>query len=287
MSSLRCVVVGYASLDFKYATEPFEGPGRTTLIRRPLHDPGGDPGAVAYFARGLARNGIVADVVTWVGSDEHGEVFREDHRQFGAGVAGIEAAGSRSPTTQIFWPHQGEPLVFFDPGELDQSLTAVQRELLADAHAVIVAVGPTEATADALSVIPADAKVMWVVKADPRSVTPELAAQLAARADVVCHSGAEIEFLHRSCGLDVDKLVADGRVVVETRGARGAVLRMPDGELVIQPPEPVAAEDTTGAGDTFAAGLMARLLRRTELADAVQGGCADACALLRSRTNRG
>ncbi|MFO7193403.1 carbohydrate kinase family protein [Thermocrispum sp.] len=287
MSPVRCVVIGYASLDFKYATEPFEGPGRTTLIRRPLHRPGGDPGAVAYFARGLVRNGIPTDVVTWVGSDEHGDVFREHHRLSGVGVGGIVASGSRSPTTRIFWPGGGEPVMFFDPGELDQSLTAAQRALLGDARAVIVAVGPTEATAEALSVVAADAKVMWVVKADPRSVTPELSARLADRADVICHSGSETEFLHRTCGLDVSKLVAGGRLVVETRGAQGAVLRKPDGDIVLRPPEPVSAEDTTGAGDTFAAGLMARLLHDIEVTEAVQGGCADACALLRSRTNRG
>src|SRR5690606_40820343 len=99
------------------------------------------------------RNGILTDVVTWVGSDEHGDVFREHLRLSGVGVDGIVASGSRSPTTRIFWPGGGEPVMFFDPGELDQSLTAAQRALLGDARAVIAVVWPTADSSHALPLV--------------------------------------------------------------------------------------------------------------------------------------
>ncbi|GLY68035.1 carbohydrate kinase family protein [Amycolatopsis taiwanensis] len=283
----RCVVMGYASLDFKYATETFEGPGRTTLVRRPLHASGARPGAVSYFALGLTGNGVAVDVVSWVGADENGALFVDHHSRAGVGIDGVSATGSRSPAAHMYWPADGEPVVFFDPGDVDQRLTPQQQQLLAAAPAVIIGVGPEPATAAALTAIPDDALVLWAVKCDPRSVPPKLAVALAARADVICHSEAETDFLQQSCGLDLDALVADGTLLVETRGARGAALRRGQEEIVVAASAPIATEDTTGAGDTFAAGLMARLLHRTDPEAAVRAACADAHALLRSRTNEG
>ncbi|MFI7680595.1 carbohydrate kinase family protein [Actinophytocola sp. NPDC049390] len=286
----RCVVVGYAGVDFKFATEPFGGPGHTTIVRHSLHGAGVLPGAAAYFALGLAGNGVSVDLVSWVGDDENGTLFVEHHRRAGVNVEGVSRTGTRSPVTHMFWPDEGEPVVFFDPGDVDQTLTEVQRELLATAPAVLVGVGPETATAAALDVIPDDALVMWAVKRDPLSVPPDLAAALAARADVICHSEAETDFLNDICGLDLDALAAAGTLVVETRGARGAALRTDYRQTVVAAPRPVAVEDTTGAGDTFAAGLMARLPHRTDLAAidleaAVLAACADAHALLQARTN--
>lgn len=286
----RCAVLGYASLDHKYVTEPFCGPGHTTLVRRSLHGGGVLPGAAAYFAMGLAGNGVSVDLVSWVGDDEHGALFVDHHRRAGVRVEGVSRTGTRSPVTHMYWPDEGEPVVFFDPGDVDQTLTAVQRRVLASAPGVLVGVGPTAATADALATIPADAFVLWAVKCDPRSVTPELGAALAARADVICHSEAETAFLRDTLGLDLAAVAAGGTLVVETRGARGAVVRRDGRDELVAAPRQVAVEDTTGAGDTFAAGLMARLLQRTdmnetELEDAVLAACADVHALLLARTN--
>ena len=69
----RSAVVGYASIDHKYATMPFEGPGRTTLVRSPLR--GAQPGAASYFALALVRHTLDVDLVSWVGADEDGLLF--------------------------------------------------------------------------------------------------------------------------------------------------------------------------------------------------------------------
>lgn len=286
----RCAVLGYAGLDFKYATEPFGGPGRTTLVRHALHGSGVLPGAAAYFALGLAGHGVSVDLVSWVGDDDNGALFVDHHDRAGVNVDGVSRTGSRSPVTHMFWPDEGEPVVFYDPGDVDQTLTPKQRRLLAAAPAVLVGVGPAAATAAALAVVPGDALVMWAVKCDPRSVPPELGAALAARADVICHSETETGFLRDTCGLDLDALAAGGTLVVETRGARGAALRRGRRDAVVAAPQPVAVEDKTGAGDTFAAGLMARLLRGTDLdaidlEAAVLAACADVHALLQARTD--
>lgn len=288
----RCAVVGYASIDYQYATEPFEGPGRTTLVRSPLHVDGARPGAASYFALALAQHGLPVSLISWVGPDESGALFTGRLADAGIDVATVTRTGTRSPACHMYCPDGGEPVTFFDPGDADQMLTSDQEQAVASATAVLIGVGPAQATAAALAVADPRALLLWAVKSDPGSLPPELARALATRADVICHSEAETDFLAQTCGLDIEALMRDGTLVATTRGSRGAVLRSSYGEIVVGATEPVSTFDATGAGDTFAAGLLARLMQcdssnTVEREHAVRGACADARALLRTRTSEG
>jgi ribokinase len=69
---------------------------------------------------------------------------------------------------------------------------------------------------------------------------------------------------------------------IVTLGARGAVLCEPDSRPVLIPAFPIAAVDTTAAGDAFAAALAVRLAQKATMVDAVRFACA-AGALAASR----
>jgi ribokinase len=56
-------------------------------------------------------------------------------------------------------------------------------------------------------------------------------------------------------------LAVDGRSVVVKHGSRGAELRRESAAPVVHEGFPVDSEDTTGAGDAFAAGFLASLLQ--------------------------
>jgi len=62
-----------------------------------------------------------------------------------------------------------------------------------------------------------------------------------------------------------------GWVVVKT-GERGVTARGPEGETLEVPAPPVTALDTTGAGDSLAAGMLAELAAGAPLADALVTG---------------
>lgn len=92
-------------------------------------------------------------------------------------------------------------------------------------------------------------------------------------AHIVKVSDEEIEFL--TGGSDPTRLWQDGnRLIVVTHGERGATALTADGQMIDAPGFPVQAVDTTGAGDSFVAGLLVGILQRgatkTELNDAAE-----------------
>lgn len=288
------MALGYASLDHKFATADFQGPGHTTLVRTRLTEAGPEPGAVSYFASALARHGHDAGIVTWAASDDMGQRFRAELLRRGVDVTGLSLSGTRSPSTLLFYPDGGESVVWFDRGDVDQTLTGAQAEVIAGADAVVVGIGPSEATARALDVIRPEALVLWSVKADAASMPRALAHRLAARADVICHSTCERAFLESECALELEALAQTGTIVVTTRGSAGAQGLLGDATVDVPGMDAVDVVDTTGAGDTFAGSLLARLMRlhadpistidAHDLHDAIAGAGKDAGCLLRSRT---
>lgn len=287
----RLCVIGYASLDRKFDTAPFAGAGRTTLVDEPLHSGTPQPGAVSYFAHEAVRRGLITEVVTWVGADPLGERFTASLHAAGIGTGGVSHDGSRSPTAYMFYPRGGEPVTFFDAGDVAPELTDAQRTIVRDADIVVVMVAPHQAIEQALDDVRPDAVVGWVVKADPGSMPDPLAKRLADRAEVISYSAAESEFLSAHCRLTPDDLVRRGRLVVETHGADGVAYSTGDEWSRVTPGRRVPTSDVTGAGDTFAASLIARYCGtggRAERLDAVvTDACRDAAGFLESREEKG
>jgi sugar/nucleoside kinase (ribokinase family) len=119
--------------------------------------------------------------------------------------------------------------------------------------------------------------VVWAVKADPDAYPPPLAARLLARADVVLLSAGERAFLARQ-----GVAPRAGALVVETHGAGGVRWRR-DGRAGAAPVVPLPVADTTGAGDAFAAGVIAGLAAGGGDEAAVRRGIETSRALLEAR----
>lgn len=284
-------VIGYASVDEKFTTAAFQGAGRTTLIRSVLGGGVPQPGAVAYFAAPLPRHGLDVAVVSWVGQDSKGDIFRDALRDRGVDVTGLVQAGSRSPSTYMFYDEVGESVVWFDAGDVDQHLTPAQTELVSRADAVLVGIGPPEATAAALSAIHEDALVLWAIKSDPGSLPPDLATALARRAQIVCLSHGELDFFTEVTG--IDSLGAEGQgATVVTHGSSAVKVHFEGRVREVPVTAAAVTDDATGAGDTFAAGILARVVTRQQithsaLLESVAAACGDARNLLIDRATRG
>ena len=194
---------------------------------------------------------------------------------------GIRVRPGRTPISILAYEPDGRCHCLYDPGlTAEADLDEGQRALIAAAKAVCVTVGPTKATWEAIRLARPDAMLLWAVKADPRAVPPDLAAALAARADIAVFSQGEAGFVAEASST-ADR-PARRRIDIETR-RRNGVAFMRDGAASVFPVASVEVEDSTGAGDTFIGGFLAAWVKTADPEEAVRAGVAAARALLVSR----
>jgi ribokinase len=281
----RVAVTGYASLDHVAVLDGVPEPGRTTtILDRPADAWPRLGGSPAYVAAALVSGGVFdTHPVSWVGGDAAGISYREQLAERKIPNDGVEAvAGARTPAAVMAYEPSGGCICLYHPGlPADLSLSQAQRRLVAAADWLCITIGPPGATAAALDVVDPKAKVAWVVKHDPRSLPPELAARLAGSADLICYSAAERSFVEAAT-LKSGRS-SPGQLLIETRGRSGAVVRVDGSERFITA-EPVTASDPTGAGDTFAGGVLAAIVKgEPDIVAAVEAGHRAASALLKGR----
>lgn len=281
---MRVAITGYASLDHVAMLDGVPRPGRTTtILDRPDNAWPRLGGSPAYVAAALVVNGVSdAYPVSWLGDDAAAGAYLAQLSDKGIPRNGLVAVeGARTPIAILAYEPDGGCLCLYDPGmAAELTLSLVQRDLVARADWVCVTIGPAAATETALETISPATKLAWIVKHDPRAMPRALAARLAGRADLICCSQAESVYLKEIFA------AAGGRqeqVVIETHGRAGAAFRG-GGKGGFVATSPISVRDPTGAGDTFAGGMLAALIKgETDLGAAVQAGHAAAAALLTSR----
>lgn len=279
------VISGYASLDHAIVLGGDVVFGRTTIISsRPTAWPrlGGGP---AYVASALVAGGI-AEVrpLSWVGEDDLGRRYKALLAERGIATQGVAAVpGTRTPVSVLVYNGDGDCACLYDPGQPAEELRldASQRGLLGDADWVVMTIGPKVVTDEILALLHPRQRLAWIVKNDPAAITAAQSAAFFERADIVFCNGKERHYLD---SLGAPAGLPD-RIVVETQGRRGATLSR-DGETVSVAAEAVEATDPTGAGDSFAGGVLAALLGGQTRLDALGvAGVAAARALLTTRLN--
>jgi ribokinase len=279
----KVVITGYASLDYTMRLDRAPRPDATaTILARPREWPrlGGSP---AYIACAMVAAGL-SDVkpLSWIGDDADGHLYSAALSERGVALDGIGRRPGRTPICILAYQPDGGCHCFYDPS-LAGPLTLDERQIafVADAQWICVTVGPADATAQILAAAKPSAQLVWAVKADRRAVPAALAATIAARADVIAYSRGEASFVAEA--LDAAGAPQRRRLLVETRGREGVCLSIDGRERIISV-APLAANDTTGAGDTFLGGFLAALVKNPQKpAEAVDAGARAAHAMLLTR----
>ncbi|MGV3549331.1 carbohydrate kinase family protein [Rhizobium sp.] len=281
----RITITGYASLDHVIVLDGDVKPGRTTTIlsRSVKSWPrlGGGPAYVALAVHAGIPGAAIP--ISWLGPDDLGENYARQLAEQGIPSAGMATiAGARSPISVLAYDQAGDCACLYDPGKLGGAgLDAAQRLLIEGSDWVGVTIGPMAVTDQLLAMLREDQKLAWVVKNDPKAITPQQSAALYERADLVFCNGRERAFLEdaRAAG----RAARAGQIIVETQGRRGALfIRGEENHFVAA--EPVEVTDPTGAGDTFAGGVIAAIMKgETDLEIIGRAGNAAARALLLER----
>jgi len=297
-------IAGYASLDSAVELKSFHGTEATSVLRGPIVAASPGIGGVAHLARAAVAAGASARVVTWLGDDGAGRHWRAQVAADGVDISGVAVSGSRSPAATLLYVADGGTICLFDPGDCHPStLDDRQRAALASSDAVIMTVADRSHTRALLDALPQNVLLAWAVKNDADAYSPELIDRVLTRADIVSFSRGERPFLTAG-GVAPERRVRPGTLLIETRGPQGAVWCVPgadaEGDLRgAEPVEPVVGVDTTGAGDTLVAAVVARRalgLQRAALTseettspdlirDLVRAAVDDVATMLRARAS--
>jgi len=275
---MNVVVIGYASLDYALLLETPARPGWTSRIlsRAPQWPRLG--GCPYYVADAMGQGGLPGAVVTWIGDDPMGQVYRQRCAEAGIGLAGIHTTpGALTLTSILAYQQDGDCACLVDFGSVETTVSDAQRALVAAADLVCFTVGPPEAALALLEAVPDSADVAWVAKNDAASFPPELRQVLGQRARWCFCNSAERPWIDAATAGR-----AAAPLIVQTNG-ESSVLVVEHGRTTSVAVEPLRVADATGAGDTLAGASLAALVSGAAPATAVAAGCAAARALLSSR----
>jgi sugar/nucleoside kinase (ribokinase family) len=263
---VRIVVLGDLVLDVVVA------PGRPIA---PGTDVGGrvsfvQGGSAANAARWLGRLGVRSTLITAVGRDPAGRALVDSVRADGVLVRASRMAGARTARIGVLVSPDGERSFVPDRGAADLLRQGDLRPAwFAGADALhmpaysLLGSPLGEAGRRAIELARAAGAS---ISLDLASIGPLMAGGRQAATELV--SGARPDLLFATAseasallgGADVDGLLAFSTVAVVKRGAQGVtVLARAGGERLRfeVATTPMAAADTTGAGDAFDAGFLA------------------------------
>ena len=249
-------------------------------------------GSAANTAAGVASLGGRAAFVGKVRDDELGEIFTHDLRS--TGVVYSTAPGTSGPPTArcliLVTPDAERTMNTYlgvagelAAGDVDAALVASAAITYVEGYLVGLpsAEGALEAAVDAAH---RAGRRVALTLSDPSWVALQRDAFTALLPMVDILLGNETEALEITGEATLDAALATltktSPVVAVTRGAQGAVAS--DGtDTVIVPAEPVAhVDDTTGAGDLFAAGFLLGLARERTLGDCLRLGALAAAEVI-------
>ncbi|WP_309080722.1 sugar kinase [Zhihengliuella sp.] len=264
-------------------------------------------GAESNVALGLAALGVPTAWVSRLGDDAFGERIRKALADGGVDVSHVELDPARrtglylkdpaaEDTAKMVYYRAGSAASAMSPGFLDR---AGIREALGEARLIHLS-GITPALSDdchamvesLLADRPGDGLVSFDVNWRPalwedHGDAAGLAA-LANRADIVLvgRDEAETAFGVRT-EEELRALLPDPAVLVVKNDSTSAVALAADGTRTEVPALRVDVVESVGAGDAFASGYLAEVLRGADQRSALRHGHVSAACTLTVRTDRG
>ena len=243
------IVVGSLNVDLIVQVPRLPAPGKTVTGGTFARAPGGKG---ANQAAAAARLGSPTWIVGVVGDDDLGRETRADLQARGVDLSHLRTGIAHTGVAAILVDERGENLIAVASGSNGELSPAMVTEPIAaipvDRAVVLANLEVPEDAVLAAATCARERAWRFVLNPAPaRTLSPELLASCA----VVIPNEYEVTGLGPP---DVDALLGAGvGSVVVTRGAAGADLLRARAPVVHQDAFPVAAVDTTGAGDAFCA----------------------------------
>ena len=282
MGELDVVVLGGAAVDWVAQVEALPERDSLVLARSFERFPGG---SAANVAVGLARLGQRVGFVGKMGDDEHGRLLLVAFEQEGVDTRGVLVeAGRPTATCFIAVDDRGERIIVALPGAaVIERVEELDLDYLRGVRAVYIGPSyPEVATMTAAAVREGGGTVFCAPGGV--HVPVEILGPILERTDVLLVSRTEALALTGQTSPDEAARALremGSLVVVETLGPEGALVVSDAGLFRVPSFDVPDAQDTTGAGDGFAAGLIAGFLEGLDWEAAARMGCAVAALKIR------
>lgn len=239
-------------------------------------------GAAGNVAAWLTRTDAHATIVGHVGNDAAGAVLLNEFDALGVGHHNLVVDGASSGVVVVLVDPSGERTMFPDNGANSGLHLSDLPDLVGFNGVYISGYSPLDPLSlNGIKVMIAKIKEAGLaIYFDPASVggmkeidMREIQSWLPLM-DVILLNEEEAEFLTGSADIEtsLDILLRSASTVVIKRGADGAIGKSRGGESVAVPAVPATVIDTTGAGDSFAAGFISYFARENELTHALLAG---------------
>lgn len=267
------VVVGSLNADLVLTTPAMPEAGETLLVHGHRKGFGGKGGNQAVAA---ARLGAKTAMVGRVGDDQDGRRYRA---LLAVEKVDVEAVvvdpDLGTGLAVVLVEDHGENRILVSSGG-NAALTArdieADKDLVEDASVILAQLETSQEVAIAAF---RRARGLRILNAAPPPAT--LNPELIELTDILIVNEIELAAIAGSApprdpseASDVAGRIKSGVTVVVTLGANGSIARLPDGTWWHEPAIPVAAVDTTAAGDAFCGALAVELGRGTALESALR-----------------
>jgi ribokinase len=277
MAPPRIVVVGSANMDLVGLAERLPAPGETVLGDDFVMTPGGKGANQAVAA---ARAGGECTLLGAIGSDSFGVTINARLHAARVNTAHLRTAYGASGVAVIMVDHHGENSILVSPGanRTFTGLTEAEKSVVADADLLLCQQEIPLATVIEAGRAARDGGTRMVLNAAPaRELPPELLELI----DLLVVNELEARAITGAGELDMEALLAVVPRVVLTLGGEGAWYGDRDGRSEKVPAFPVAAVDSTAAGDAFCGALAVAWGEGRDIVEAVRWACAAGAACVR------
>lgn len=263
------VVVGSANLDISVPVDHLPVPGETVLGGDALWSPGGKGANQAVAASRLGRS---VAFVGCVGADGAGKQLLDALNSDGVAFAGRVIDDVPTGLAMIAVSADGENSITVSPGT-NARLTAADVAAAIEKNQPSVVLAQFEVPLAALAACGGSGRLI-VNPAPAVEPSEELSAILDAASIVVPNQGELAQLLGVEPAVTQDEIVDQARLlpaetVVVTLGAAGALV-VDGAQALMVSSVPVAAIDTTAAGDAFCGGLADGIADGLPVAEAAQ-----------------
>jgi nucleoside kinase len=222
-------------------------------------------GCGANIAVALSKLGVRAGVAMVQGDDVYAADYLQYLAQCGVNTDDCEClAGEKTAQSYLFLNQEGQYQNFFFPGAADAWQGQLTLKNLDRYRYAVVTVGQLDYNVQFIQCVrDREIPLVWVMKADVYAYPADMLALFLSHSRYIIMNHIEANYVMQACGATdlVQLLNASTQAFIVTQGAEDVLIYTASQHHRVNTVPPSRMVDPTGAGDGFAAGFLAGLMR--------------------------